>query len=676
MSNFLTNIRLNNLQQEIDNIVITGPLTNPLLKDMDCGGFGVDNAVFIQAASIITPSFTTTGIIADSVATDTITSKTSGGPVTFDSELKAETGDFSTNLRATTFTQYTGGFNQVSIAGGGINCLTINTDNIASNSANPIQFQSEANFTQGVTFSSITFDDLTVTDLATVGSLTTTKSNVQSNIAGSLYVAQDSLLGGDVKMSKDYNLYTSNIFASLDDTTETINVRNTLNVGNETVDESTITGLITVGVVDSAGNTSGTLRVSHIQPTFSPAGGDANSLQFEVTTVKFDDEIVVQGYGTFGGAINTPIVNTDKIQTNTLGQDITLVGVLQGVTTAIITGMSQIGGADIYGDTGSFTSIRNKENNGPPSLDFGLDANNHSVANASDIQLTLPASQDITIQANNINPSTGYPSLGLVWQHSGTNTSSVVYDTVFNVPPSVAANSLAGILAVNTSAGGYAITDGGDFNSASVSTNQIGSRSGGDILLLDTLKTQTGTAPNITYGNVFDSLVNPVGSQGVINYAYQNTGEFSLSTSTPKFALLNIQTPVPLANVSTVSFYMSSISFQLQPNSGSLQGQLCLFVDLGNNNNLPYNASISPVYLDISNTPIVSGIATVNIPSGILVFENPGSSYPVPNGLSIWIGIGPQGGIQNSSFEIANLNFTGTVVCTSQKAITWQVTSL
>lgn len=647
MSNFLTNIRLNNLQQEIDNLVLSGPLQNPLGKVLDCGGYAIENAGSVQAASITTPSFTTTNEIA-------------AGYI-------VATG----NIEGNTFTQTYGGTTYASIDNGVVTAAGVDTDSIGSKtSGGQVTFNSEANFTQGITLTG-----LTITGTATVGNIQTTQTGVQSNIAGSLHVAEDSLLGGDVKMSKDYKLYTSNIYASLDDTTETINVINTLNVGTETVYDSTISDKLTVGNVDGSGNTSGILRVSHVQPVLSSASGDAATLEFEVTTVKFDDEIIVQGSGTFAD-INTSTVNTDKIQTYTTGQNITLVGVLQGEATAIITGMSEIGGADIYGDTGSFTSIRNKENNGPPSLDFGLDANNHSIANASDIQLALPASQDITIQANNINPSTGYPSLGLVWQHSGTNTSSVVYDTVFNVPPSVAANSLAGILAVNTSAGGYAITDGGDFNSVSVSTDQIGSRSGGDILLLDTLKTQTGTAPNITYGNVFDSLVNPVGSQGVINYSYQSTGSFSLSTSTPKFALLNIQTPVPLANVSTVSFYMSNISFQLEPNSGSLQGQICLFVDLGNNNNLPYNASISPVYLDISNTPIVGGIANVNIPSGILVFENPGSSYPVPNGLSIWIGIGPQGGIQNSSFEIATLNFTGTVVCTSQKAVTWQVTSL
>lgn len=592
MSNFITNIRLNNLQQEIDNIVLTGPLTNPLLKDMDCGGFGVDNAVFIQAASIITPSFTTTGIIADSVATDTMTSKTSGGPITFNSD---------------------------------------------------------ANFTEGVSFSSVTFDNLTVTDLATVGSLSTTKLNVQSNIQGSLYVAQDSLLGGNVKMSKDNNLYTSNIFAAPDDITETINVRNTLNVGNETVDESTITGLITVGVVDGAGNTSGTLRVSHIQPTLSSAGGDAASLQFEVTSVKFDDEIIVQGYGTFGGAINTPIVNTDKIQTNTLGQNITLVGVLQGEATAIITGMSQIGGADIYGDIGSFTSIKNKENNGPPSLDFGLNANNHSIANASDIQLTLPASQDITIQANNINPSTGYPSLGLVWQHSGTNTSSVVYDTVFNVPPSVTANTLQGVLTTGPSAGGLSMT-----NIGSVYSNNyfVGANSG------------------TTNGVVFDTLVNPVYVEGSIsNSVGQSFLNLTLNTNVPSYSLAYFNTPAspPLKNCQRIDFYLSELSFDLgDPDTFT---SFYIYLEAGANTNTPYNPQISPVYIQVNTSPT----GGFSYPSSILSFINPdptGAFPPTPYGLAIKLGLAP--GQTNLSLGSMN-NFTlqGTINCVASTTRTF-----
>ena len=278
MSNFLTNIRLNNLQQEIDNIVLTGPLTNPLLKNMDCGGFAVENAVFIEAVSIITPNLSTGGVIADSVTTDTITSKTSGGPVTFNSELEAGsiitdgvttdtitsktsggpvtfnseleagTGDFSTSLRATSFTQYTGAFNQVSIASGGINCLTINTDNIASNSANPIQFQSEANFT------SLSTGSLNV-NFEQVNNVVYTP-NIDSNPAYTPSNNGTVVFNANAEFSKNITIAEGGVITSVDPA-QTFNISNVYSLHTNSITAqgtiSTIAGNInaTAGAVDA-----------------------------------------------------------------------------------------------------------------------------------------------------------------------------------------------------------------------------------------------------------------------------------------------------------------------------------------------------------------------------------------------------------------------------------------
>ena len=111
MSGYLLQQRLNFLQSEIDLLKAVDGLTNPLAEDLDANGKNITNVLAITG----------------------------------------DTADFETGVRATSFTQYTGGFNQVSISGGGINCLTVNTDNLASNGTSPIQIQTGATCQQGVT---------------------------------------------------------------------------------------------------------------------------------------------------------------------------------------------------------------------------------------------------------------------------------------------------------------------------------------------------------------------------------------------------------------------------------------------------------------------------------------------------------------------------------------------
>jgi len=250
-----------------------------------------------------------------------------------------------------------------------------------------------------------------------------------------------------------------------------------ITVPSATFDDLTISDILTIGTVDPSGDTAGILRVSKIQAVLPTAGGDAATLNFDITNVSFD-EITVQGSATFTQDVLTPLLKVGQITTNSPGDDMTLTGILSGGGTATITGMSEVAGTDIKGATGSFTSIENISNNGPPQLSFGVDVNNHDISNIQNLEMFIDATNDIKIKANVVNPSTNYPSLGLTWT-DGANpaVTSIVYDTVFNVPPSVAANSLSAILANNNSAGGNDITDGGDFTCTKLITSDITSDS-------------------------------------------------------------------------------------------------------------------------------------------------------------------------------------------------------
>lgn len=404
MSNFLTNIRLNNLQQEIDNLVLSGPLQNPLLTPLDCGGFGVDNAAFIEAASIITPSFTTNGTL-------------------------------------------------------------------------------------------------------------TAESVVVSEVA-------------------------------------------------------------TIGTVDINGDTAGILRVSQIQPVLSSAAGTANTLEFTVTNVTFDG-ITVNGATSFTQDVVTPLLKVGQIETNTPGDDMTLTGILTGGGTATITGMSEVAGTDIKGTTGSFTSIENISNDGPPQLSFGADVNNHDILNIQNLQMYIGTTSNIEISANPVNPVTSKPSLGLTWKNgSNPDVTSVVYDTVFNVPPSVTANSLAGILAINTSAGGNDITDGGDFTCTKLITSEIASTNSATPVIVSSFLQSSSYIealnmyiknPSVipaAIGTVFDSHYNPPTAVAPVNYTNSPGVSIDLAPATNIFnqKLVTFTLNQGVGNIFTL--YIENFAFQ------------------------------------------------------------------------------------------------------------------
>lgn len=127
MSNYLITLKLNDLQSQVNTLAAVDGLTNPLVADtpLDANANNIENVGILTAAEVSTQS------------------------------VESSTGDFSTSLRATSIIQYTGGFNQVSISGGGVSCLTVNTNNIAAGSSQPIQIQSSATCQQGVTIPNV-----------------------------------------------------------------------------------------------------------------------------------------------------------------------------------------------------------------------------------------------------------------------------------------------------------------------------------------------------------------------------------------------------------------------------------------------------------------------------------------------------------------------------------------
>ena len=482
MSNFLTNIRLNNLQQEIDNIVLAGPLTNPLLKDMDCGGFGVENAGLIQATSITTPSFTTTN------------------------EVSAGYIVASGNIAGNTFSQTFNGTTYASIENGDISAGAVTATNLYV--GNPFASPSVV---KGTVYDSVYNQPPapTLEEVLTVGSVA---GGNQSITVPSLFVGQIGMDPCTIQMQPGTHFlsYTQNEFA------------------------------ISTGLVyDTAYNTLPTaytdLDVTNLRAS-----------SFTQYTGGFDQVTIS------GGGINCLTINTDNIASN----DATPIQVQSAIQFQEEVAANDLSVTNITIPSGGTISCSTAGDLFQISDVQVLKTDNVSFTNQQAGGLYL------ALSANVIDTK----SMLTVCTNGGANRGNI-YDSYYNPPPSVAANSLSAILANNNSAGGNDITDGGDFNSASVSSDQIGSRSGGDILLLDTLQTRTGTTPNYTYGNVFDSLINPSFVEGVISRSFQ-TGflNLTLNASVPSYSLAYFNptsaTP-PLKNCQRIDFYLSELSFSL-----------------------------------------------------------------------------------------------------------------
>lgn len=148
--------------------------------------------------------------------------------------------------------------------------------------------------------------------------------------------------------------------------------------------------------------------------------------------------------------------------------------------------------------------------------------------------LSLGGAYPVTLQSNNTLNAAGYPALQLSVLKDGGVVNSLVYDTILNPPPSVTANTLAGVLTAGNNANLQNI-----LGIQTLQTNQIQAGGGGLITIEDTVTadstitatglitpvltltgaTATGVSYNspylqvkpatqTIYGNVYDSVYN------------------------------------------------------------------------------------------------------------------------------------------------------------------------
>lgn len=178
MSNYLLKLQVNEVQAELNALdaytrqqVFAGGLHNPLGSPMLCQlndivgarnisgqslniadgatlGYltsgGIDATSFSQTYDGTTYASIISGVVtATKVSTDTIESKTAGGIITVDSEIN--TGNFISSgiIQAAEFQQMGSGVPQVTITGGGVNCITLDAYNIAGTDAGTVNMLTE-----------------------------------------------------------------------------------------------------------------------------------------------------------------------------------------------------------------------------------------------------------------------------------------------------------------------------------------------------------------------------------------------------------------------------------------------------------------------------------------------------------------------------------------------------
>lgn len=498
MSNFLTNIRLNNLQQEIDNLVLSGPLQNPLGKVLDCGGFAIENAGSVQAASITTPSFTTTNEIA-------------AGYI-------VATG----NIEGNTFTQTYGGTTYASIDNGVVTAAGVDTDGIASKTTgasvlvaseldmhdNSLTNVSYIGF-NGVVVSGVTGPLQTIANFSTP----THKSFGYSDLGGA-----DQVTFYDNVYNKPPGLGGYGTLEQVLTEGNTANGKDITNVGNlQAVEFQQTNG--PGGVVQTTIKDGGVecLTLS----AFNIAGTDAGSVN--MTTAVDMNSNDITGAGTISGAIvgggsvnattltTTYITGTNSAAVN-FNNDIEMeqhnisnVGQLQLSNNSDPTKISNLttgapgGDANtlwVYHDSRGYGAIYDTLYNQPPTaatptldevLTAGASAPSKTITVGGVITDALGASAALGIIVNGslrmtetptlasyltfINTDNDYNAINTVTDgalgptlcvtRDGT-TKGFIYDSHYNQPPTAAASTLEEVLAANSVAlGSQSITVGG-----------------------------------------------------------------------------------------------------------------------------------------------------------------------------------------------------------------------
>ena len=488
MSNFLTNIRLNNLQREIDGIVLGGPLQNPLQTPLNLGGNPIQNATTIACNQIFTSEITSP----------------SGEGIRIDEGVYF--GDF-----------------------GSVTAPNLYVGNAFANPPEAIGtvYDTVYNLPPGSTPPSIA-------TVLTAGSV--------ANAGQSITVPT----------------------ATFTSTT----VSGTLNVGTVTS-----TGVITAGTVSTSG-----LTTNSISENTTGEGIAISAIATFENQPKFENglEVSTGDISLWSGSVDANFFQSyppgglieikDNVQVD---KDLTITGLLSGT--------------NIKGVTGSFTNIENISSDGPPSFSFGLDANNHDISNVAHINMNIPSATGsvIEIYPEPITPATGYPSLGLIYRPStGIPIESVVYDTVFNVPPSVAASTLTAVLTAGHLAPSQSMTVG----SVIADSTTVGISSISEYIAMpsvesptqfttfvqtvnDNLQVQYGNLINVPntagpWGNIFDSHFNPPSSVAPVNYTNSPGMDITISPSINIFNQKLLTFTVEQGSGNIFTLYVDNFAFQ------------------------------------------------------------------------------------------------------------------
>lgn len=148
------------------------------------------------------------------------------------------------------------------------------------------------------------------------------------------------------------------------------------------------------------------------------------------------------------------------------------------------------------------------------------------------------------------NPTTGYPYLDLVYTDGTTTVNSKIYDELLNPPPSVVANTLAGILANSGDGGGYSIT-----NTSSITTTKLIAPEIQFPSSVVSLTVQNSTSSGV--GSVFDSLYNPP-TMNLFNPSLVNFGSSISFNASKDFGRIFA---ISLASAYTSNFTSVEVTF-------------------------------------------------------------------------------------------------------------------
>lgn len=541
MSGFLTNVKINNLQTELDALgiytrqqVFAGGLKNPLGSPMICQGNNIEGAGGIDGASVSSNTLTVSGASLLNTLTTT-------------GLLHAQSLQLDTS------------FETASIKTNGISAPAGTSLNINADNGQIITIGSNCRTNMGEVHSAASYSSQVYG--------TTISQTVNGNVEGS--AVQSSLIGGVVtavsgvldnigcSTNATHVTFTSPIILPADQLFDGLDV-NFLAIGN-----ALYTNTIDSNPAYLTSNTGTTTFASDVEFT-----RDVNFTQ----PLSVDDlKIAANGSITCGTANNI--------------YDISNVGTLSAENIVTTEGIQATG--DVSGDTLISNAVEIK------------DGTKAFVINPS----TTP------------NSITGYPYLDLVYTDGSTTINSKIYDELLNPPPSVVANTLAGILSNSGDGGGFSIT-----NTSSITTTKLIAPEIQFPSSVVSLTVQNSTSSGV--GSVFDSLYNPP-TMNLFNPSLVNFGSSISFNATKDFGRIFA---ISLASAYTSNFTSVEVTFD------SLTIEITAWLpDAFVTGSMTYYLSFDPTTIinAYPMTPIINSAGNINFTTTKAIMLS--QSYTAPN---------------------------------------------